>query len=86
MLNVLRDAPRIHLRCVAETDSDGASSGDQFAARIDRFHLANGVGDVDRSNVFAFQADRLAKTTLGDEINRSHSASTRSYGVGEPPR
>src|SRR5579863_9636687 len=41
--------------------------------RVYGFQFANGVGDVNRVDLGFVQADHLAESSLGDEIDRGHA-------------
>src|SRR5258706_5902171 len=69
------------LGSVSEPDADSAGGAYQFALRIDRLEMANGMGYVDRDDRVAMQSDHHAETTGGDQIDRAHAEARRQDAV-----
>src|SRR5258706_13595943 len=66
---------------VPEPDADSAGGAYQFALRIDRLEMANGMGYVDRDDRVAMQGDHHAETSGGNQIYRGHAEARRQDAV-----
>lgn len=58
---------------VAKADPDGAGGVHDLSMRVYGFQLANGVGDIHRVDLGFVQADHLAESSLGDQVDRGYA-------------
>ncbi|PYX61233.1 MAG: hypothetical protein DMG73_04620 [Acidobacteria bacterium] len=53
-------------KLIAEADSDSAGGPNDFALRIDRFQLADCLGDIYRTDALLLQTHHFAEPTVRD--------------------
>ena len=67
-MRVRNDIPIPAGKCklIAEADSDSTGASNDFALRIDRFQLADCLGDIYCTDTLLLQTHHFAEPTVGD--------------------
>src|SRR5580700_176423 len=77
----IHDGLELKTASIPESNADGAGGAHQFASRIDRLEMADGVGHVDRNDGVAVQGNHHAETSGGDQVDGGHAKAGRQDAV-----